>query len=187
MANNKFHILVAEDDHFLRKVYMTKLTQEGFDVIVATDGEEALKKIKATPPDLMLLDIVMPKMNGFDVLEEMKDDPSLSSIPVIVLSNLGQSDDIQRARELGAKDYLVKANFSINEVVTKIRTFLDKSGAAPKPAEKSKPEKPTVSADSAQPKDKKIKHKETLKKCDHCNKTVPAGAKFCPYCGKELK
>ncbi len=179
MANSKFHILVAEDDHFLRKVYMTKLTQEGFKVDVAVDGEEALKKMQADPPELILLDIVMPKMNGFDVLEEMKKDPKLNAIPVIVLSNLGQSEDIQRARELGARDYLVKANFSINEVVTKIRNFLSQAATKQAAAPAAKP------AQSRAEKTGKI-YKKTLTKCDHCNKTIPQGAKFCPYCGEEL-
>lgn len=184
MANNKYSILVAEDDHFLRKVYQTKLTQEGFLVDIAVDGEEALKKLRVKQPSLLLLDLVMPKVNGFDVLEEMKDDRVLKKVPVIVLSNLGQSDDIQRTRELGAKDYLVKANFSINEVVTKIRDFLSKEGVKPSAsAEEPAVESPKEEKDS----EEKKATKSGTKKCDHCGKSIPEGSKFCPYCGKELK
>ena len=93
------------------------------------------------------------------------------------MSNLGQSDDIQRTRELGAKDYLVKANFSINEVVAKIRNFLSQSGTKPSAVATASPEAPA-------PPDKI--NKKTIARCEHCNKPVPAGAKFCPYCGQEL-
>lgn len=179
MANSKYKIFVAEDDHFLRKVYQTKLTQEGFMVEVAVDGEEALKKIRQNKPDLLLLDLVMPKLNGFDVLEEMGKDPELKKIPVIVLSNLGQSEDIQRTRDLGAKDYLVKANFSINEVVAKIRGFLEKY--ANKPMAASAP----IAKPTAKPKVDAVV-KALPGKCPHCRHTIPKDAKFCPYCGEKI-
>lgn len=172
MAESKTKILVAEDDSFLQKVYMTKLTQEGFLVEVASDGEEALKQLRNSPPDLLLLDLIMPRVNGFDVLQEMKDDNQLKKIPVVVLSNLGQPEDIQKCRELGAKDYLVKANFSINAVVEKIRQYV-KNGwkktagvAAPAPA----PSLP-----------------ESTAACVKCGKIIPADAKFCPYCAAAQK
>ena len=179
MANNKYKIFVAEDDHFLRKVYQTKLTQEGFMVEVAVDGEAALKKIRQEKPDLLLLDLVMPKLNGFDVLEEMGKDPELRKIPVIVLSNLGQSEDIQRTRDLGAKDYLVKANFSINEVVDKIRGFLEKYADKPKVAAA-----PAVKP-AAKPKVDAVTPVRPGK-CPHCRHTIPPDAKFCPYCGEKI-
>lgn len=117
-------ILVAEDDDFLNKLCSAKLTKEGFTVLSAADGVEALAKIKAEKPDLILLDVIMPKKNGFDVLKEMKDDPVLQAIPVVMVSNLGQEGDKSKGMQLGAKDYFVKANLSINDIVDKIKSYL---------------------------------------------------------------
>jgi DNA-binding response OmpR family regulator len=117
-------ILIAEDDKFLHKILQTKLRKEGFEIISAFDGEQAVNKLKETLPDLILLDIVMPKKNGFEVLEEMKIMPTVAKTPVIILSNLGQDSDIAKAKEFGIKDYMVKANFSINEVIAKIKSKL---------------------------------------------------------------
>ncbi len=176
MAEAKTKILVAEDDHFLQKVYLTKLTQEGFSVDVALDGEEALKKLRNAPPDLLLLDLIMPKVNGFDVLLEMKGDAQLKKIPVVVLSNLGQPEDIQKCRELGAKDYLVKANFSINAVVEKIRQYVHNGWK--KPAAEAEEETP-------EPPEKKVEPKQNP--CVKCGKMIPTDAKFCPYCAAPQK
>jgi len=123
MKNGK-KILIAEDDKFLHKILQTKLRKEGFEIISAYDGEQTIMKIQETSPDLILLDIVMPKKNGFEVLEEMKILPKVAKIPVFILSNLGQESDIAKAKEFGVKDYLVKANFSINEVIKKIKSKL---------------------------------------------------------------
>jgi len=120
----KPQILVVEDDQFLRKIYLTKLSSENFDVITAVDGEEAISVSKKEVPDLILLDLILPKIDGFEVLRELKNDPKTRDIPVIILSNLGQESDIERGMKLGAQDYLVKARFSINEVVSKIRAAL---------------------------------------------------------------
>jgi DNA-binding response OmpR family regulator len=117
-------ILVVEDDQFLRKIYITKLTQENFDVLTAIDGEEALAAPKKETPDIILLDLILPKIDGFEVLRELKNNPETRNIPVIILSNLGQQSDIERGRKLGAIDYLVKSQFSINEVVNKIKSGL---------------------------------------------------------------
>ncbi len=117
-------ILVAEDDKFLANVLLSKLQKEGFEVIHTFEGEEALAKIRKKRPDLVLLDLILQVKDGFDVLKELKADESLKSIPVIILSNLGQDEDIKRGQELGAEDYLVKTNFSLKEVVEKIKSHL---------------------------------------------------------------
>lgn len=124
MASKKTKILVVEDETFLVKIYSVKLKKEGYDVTLATDGEEAIKMAAETKPDLILLDLILPKLNGFEALEEIRKNASLKKTPVIVLSNLGQEEDIKRAESLGATDYLVKANFSIQDVVSKIKTVL---------------------------------------------------------------
>lgn len=117
-------VLIIEDDKFLSKIYASKLSKEGIEADFALDGEEGLQKMKAAKPKLILLDLIMPKMDGFAVLEEMKKDPALKKIAVLVLSNLGQDEDIVRAKKLGAKDFLVKSDSSIQEVVTKIKSHL---------------------------------------------------------------
>lgn len=119
-------VLVVEDEAFLVKIYTVKLKKEGFDVSVATDGELAVKMAAELKPDIILLDLILPKMNGFEALEKMRQNPINHATPVIVLSNLGQEEDIKRAKALGADDYLVKANFSIQDVIQKIRAVLDK-------------------------------------------------------------
>jgi DNA-binding response OmpR family regulator len=119
-------ILVVEDETFLVKIYAVKLKKEGYDVSIANDGEQAVKMASEVQPDLILLDLILPKMNGFEALERMRANPVNKSTPVIVLSNLGQEEDIKRAEALGADDYLVKANFSIQDIVAKIRETLSK-------------------------------------------------------------
>ena len=117
-------ILVVEDETFLVKIYAVKLKKEGFDVTIATDGEEAVRLAADVRPDLILLDLILPKMNGFEALEKMRANPANKATPVIVLSNLGQEEDIKRAQALGADDYLVKANFSIQDVIAKMKEVL---------------------------------------------------------------
>lgn len=117
-------ILVVEDDRFLSKVYYTKLTKDGFDVILAVEGDEAIRKVKEEKPDVILLDLILPGKNGFEVLEEIKADDEYSDIPVVIMSNLGQEKDIERGRKLGAVDYLVKTNYSINDVISKIKEYV---------------------------------------------------------------
>lgn len=120
----KNKILVVEDETFLVKIYSVKLKKEGFDVSIATDGEEAVKLAAEVKPDLILLDLILPKLNGFEALERIRQNPINKSTPVLVLSNLGQEEDIKRAESLGATDYLVKANFSIQDIVAKIKQVL---------------------------------------------------------------
>jgi DNA-binding response OmpR family regulator len=119
-------ILVVEDETFLVKIYSVKLKKEGYEVSIANDGEQAVKLAAEVQPDLILLDLILPKMNGFEALEKMRSSPVNKETPVIVLSNLGQEEDIKRAESLGADGYLVKANFSIQDIVAKIRETLDK-------------------------------------------------------------
>jgi len=119
-------ILVVEDEFFLRTILEKKLQAEGFETVVATDGQEALEKIVSEKPDLILLDIILPKKNGFEVLEEIKRDPYLAQIPVIVVSNLGQEIDIERAKKLGVNDYLIKAHTSLDLISKKIKEIKTK-------------------------------------------------------------
>jgi len=124
--NSKSKILLAEDDKFISRAYQDGLTRAGFEVILAHDGAEAIKKIKETSPDLILLDLIMPEKDGFEVLEDIKADDKLKNIPVIILSNLGQDTDIKKGRELGAVDYLIKSNFSLDEVIKKMEMYLER-------------------------------------------------------------
>ncbi len=117
-------ILLIEDDTFLAGMYVTKLTMEGFTVALAGDGQEGLSLAKEKIPDLILLDILLPKMNGFDVLKVLKSDASTKKVPVILLTNLGQKSDVVKGLDLGAADYLIKAHFMPSEVVAKIKEVL---------------------------------------------------------------
>jgi len=117
-------ILIIEDDKFLRELITKKLLKEGYETSGAVDGEEGIKKVKEEKPDLVLLDLILPGIDGFEVLSKMKDDPGLSLIPVIILSNLGQKDDVERGLKLGAIDYLIKAHFTPGEIIEKIKTAL---------------------------------------------------------------
>ena len=116
-------ILIVEDDKFLRLLLERKLKNENFEVISAEDGEEALEKIVTEKPDLILLDIILPKKSGFSVLEEINKDENLKKIPVFIISNLGQPEDIERGKNLGAKEYFVKAGLSLEELIKKIKIF----------------------------------------------------------------
>ncbi|PIW36297.1 MAG: response regulator [Candidatus Kerfeldbacteria bacterium CG15_BIG_FIL_POST_REV_8_21_14_020_45_12] len=119
-------VLIVEDDKFLSELISTKLSKEGFDVTLATDGEAGLAKANEVKPEIILLDIMLPGMSGFEVLESLKtsEDESVKNIPVLILSNFGQESKVQQGLKLGAKDYLVKANFTTGEIVEKIRAAL---------------------------------------------------------------
>jgi len=121
-------ILLIEDDPFLLNMYSTKFEIEGFEVVTAGDGEDGLKKIKEVQPNIILLDILMPKMNGFEVLEHIQklENQEIKKIPVILLTNLNQKEEIEKGMNLGAVDYLIKAHFMPSEVVGKIRIILEK-------------------------------------------------------------
>jgi DNA-binding response OmpR family regulator len=123
--NNKdIKILLVEDDPFLLSMYSTKFEIEKFQVILADDGEKGLELAGSGKPDIILLDIMLPKMNGFEVLQKLKGDKKTANIPVILLTNLNQKNEVERGLSLGAEDYLIKAHFMPSEVVTKIKNIL---------------------------------------------------------------
>ncbi len=117
-------ILVVEDDKFLRELISQKLAREGYTVIEAVDGEKGIESIKENVPDMVLLDLILPGIDGFEVLAKMKSDPVLVNIPVIILSNLGQQEDIEKGMEMGANDYLIKAHFTPGEIIEKIQSII---------------------------------------------------------------
>ena len=121
------HILVVEDDQFLSAAYKLKLEKEEFTVSLAQDGQEALDMLQTLTPDLILLDLVMPIKDGFAVLSDLKESEKLRDIPVIIASNLGQDEEIKRGIAMGAVDYIVKSNTSLEEIVQKINQPLSKS------------------------------------------------------------
>ncbi len=130
-------ILVIEDDIFLGDVLMQKLKAGGYEALLSRDGASGLKQIHDWKPDLVLLDIILPQMNGYEVLEAKIKDPRISAIPVIVISNSGQPVEINRALALGVKDYLVKAQFDPEEVIVKVRLQLSKEGSGPSLTERT--------------------------------------------------
>ncbi len=119
-------ILVVEDDSFLLQMYATKLATENFKVLTAINGQDALRVAEEKKPDLILLDLNLPEVDGFTVLEELKTQPDTKDIPVVVLTNFAQKEDIDRCLKLGAVDYLIKAHFVPSEVVEKIKKILKK-------------------------------------------------------------
>ena len=122
-------ILVAEDDRFLRKAAEMALKRQGYTVLTAADGEEALRAARTELPDLILLDLIMPKLNGFQVLNALKKDAATAHIPVIILSNLGQDRDVQQAMEAGATAYFIKADLSLQALVQRVEEALAAGGA----------------------------------------------------------
>ncbi len=127
MPEKKQNILVVEDDKFLIKAYNIKFTRAGFNVITAADGAIGLELAKSELPELILLDLMLPKIDGFEFLKRMAVDESLKAIPVIILSNLGQQTDKERALALGAKEYLIKADYSLDEIIEKVNTYIVKA------------------------------------------------------------
>lgn len=117
-------ILLVDDDEFLLDMYSMKFKEAGFNIDIASSGQDALDKLVRKSYDIILLDIVMPGVDGFEVLNRMKNDNLGGGVPVIVLSNLGQKEDIDRGLSLGAKDYIIKAHFTPTEVVEKIKSHL---------------------------------------------------------------
>ena len=117
-------ILIAEDDQFILKAMTTKLTKEGYEVKIAVDGVQLMEILKSYIPNLIILDLLMPKKDGFEVLKEVKADQKLKKIPIIIASNLGQQNDIQQVIDLGATDYLVKSELTLENLVQKIKNIL---------------------------------------------------------------
>jgi DNA-binding response OmpR family regulator len=124
MAEAKVHVLLVEDDVFLSGIYQKKFEMEGFKISAADNGEKGLADAKKKKPDIILLDVLLPKMDGFSVLKELKADPSVKNIPVILLTNLGQKDDVAKGLEAGAVDYMIKAHFKPSEIVEKVKQVL---------------------------------------------------------------
>lgn len=125
MSDKKVKVLIVDDDAFLSGIYATKLELEGFQVVSARDGEEGLKAAMREKPDLILLDVLMPKLDGFEVLKRLKAEAEFKATPVIMLTNLGQKEDIEKGLADGAVDYLIKAHFVPAEAVDKIKKVLN--------------------------------------------------------------
>lgn len=118
-------ILLAEDDKFIARAYKDGLEDAGFEVDVADNGVVTMEKLKQEKPDILLLDLIMPEKDGFEVLKEIKQDESLEEVPVLVISNLGQKSDINKAKELGAVDYLIKSDHSMKDVIATVKEYLE--------------------------------------------------------------
>jgi len=124
MPNNKKKILIVEDDQAISAMYKTKLESEGYEILTAGSGGEALEIAKEKQLDLILLDIILPQLDGFSVLKEVKSGQKNKNTPVIMLTNLGTDEDRQKGKELGAADYLVKANLTPAQISEKIKKYL---------------------------------------------------------------
>ncbi|MDD5040297.1 MAG: response regulator [Patescibacteria group bacterium] len=125
-ANAEAKVLLVEDDQFLRDLLTTKLEKENFDVVAAIDGPGGIEKITKEQPDVVLLDIILPGIDGFEILKRVRTNVRMdvAKIPIILLSNLGQEADVEKGRALGADDYLIKSNFTIDEIIEKIRSTI---------------------------------------------------------------
>jgi DNA-binding response OmpR family regulator len=124
MVSEKYKILIVEDDNFLLNMYATKFELDGFEVFLADDGEKALRLAQKELPDAILLDVLIPKMNGFEVLKVLKSMDKTSDIKVLLLTNLSQRDEVEHGLEGGAVDYLIKAHFMPSEVVDKVKKMI---------------------------------------------------------------
>ena len=124
-VQNQKTVLVVEDDLFLSNLLKTRLERAGINVLRASDGEEAVNVLSTAKPDLVMLDIIIPKKSGFEVLEGMREDPSQKDIPVIIVFNLGQEGDIQRGKSLGVIAYFIKAQISIDDILSKVKGYLE--------------------------------------------------------------
>jgi len=122
--SNKKKILLVEDDKTISLMYKTKLETGGFEVLTADNGADGLKLAKEHKPDIIMLDVILPQLDGFSVLEELKKDASIKKIPVVMLTNLGTEEDKEKGEKLGAKDYLVKASLTPAQVEEKIKKYL---------------------------------------------------------------
>ena len=125
-AQNIKTILVIEDDKFMRNLLVNKLKKEGFRTDDVASGEEAIELMQTKAPDLILLDLILPNMDGFEVIQHLKKDPRLANIPVLILSNLGEKKDIEKAEGFGVEGFLIKANFTPSEIIKKIHDLLNK-------------------------------------------------------------
>lgn len=124
MAEAKTKVLLVEDDKMIIDMYTLKFTQEGYKVFQAENGKEGVDMAKKSKPDVILLDIILPKMDGFSVLKQLKSDSETKTIPVVLLTNLGQDGDVKKGLQLGAIDYLIKANYTPAQVVEKVKSLV---------------------------------------------------------------
>jgi len=121
-TNNKT-ILLVDDEQFIQVAYKAGLENAGYRVLAASDGDEALELLRSEQPDLIMLDLIMPRINGFEVLKAIQADPTFAAIPVMVMTNLSQPSDEEESRRLGAVDFVVKAESSLNDVLTKVENL----------------------------------------------------------------
>ena len=119
-----YRILIVEDDDFLRSLAATKLEKEGFAMETAGTGDEGLEKVMVLPPDLLILDLMLPNVSGFEILEKIRSTDQTKSLKVVVFSNLGEESDIKRCLDLGVSDYLIKANFTLDELAEKVKAIV---------------------------------------------------------------
>lgn len=124
MSDNTHKILFIEDDDFLRSLVVTKLQKNNFDVATSSDGNNAMEIIDREKPHVLLLDLMLPGVSGFEILQQIRESETWKKLKVIIFSNLGEESDIRRGEELGADEYLVKANFTLDELVDKIKEIL---------------------------------------------------------------
>ena len=123
MAEGQKTVMLIEDDQFLSSLMKARLEKEGFATLQEFDGEEAVQALKQERPDIVILDLIMPKVSGFEVLQTISITPQLANVPVVILSNLAQDSDIEKARQLGAKEYFVKVKVSIDDLVGRIKSL----------------------------------------------------------------
>lgn len=126
MTDAKKKILVVEDDIFISDIYQVKFTQEGFEVAIAVNGLEALKILDNFRPDIILLDIIMPQMDGIETLKKIKNNDKWKNIPIIMLTNISEKEKVEESEEMGVNDYLVKSQFTPSEVVGKVNALLNR-------------------------------------------------------------
>lgn len=126
MVSQQKKVLLIDDDPFIVDIYALKFKQEGFNIEIAQDGKTGMKKIEEFQPDIVLLDIVMPQKDGFDILKDLRENSAFRKVKIILLTNLGQKEDVERGTKLGADDYIIKAHFTPSEVVEKVKALLTK-------------------------------------------------------------
>ncbi|MBI2097672.1 MAG: response regulator [Candidatus Vogelbacteria bacterium] len=126
MDNAKKTVLIVEDDEFLRSLTAKRLEKENYVIEVAVDGENAISVLDTMKPDIILLDLLLPGKDGFEVLKKIRSTESVKTVPVVIFSNLGQKEDIEKAKALGVDDFLIKANFTLDDVVAKINKLVGK-------------------------------------------------------------
>ena len=124
MADEAKKVMLVEDDRFLSSLIKARLEKDGVTVVQSFDGDDAIKRLPEEKPNLVILDLIMPKTNGFDVLKAISMTPGIENTPVVIVSNLAQDSDIEKARELGAKEYFVKVKISIDDLIGKIETLV---------------------------------------------------------------